>query len=61
MAAPVAHTAPHTDAPLIANPWLRWGVMLGVYTLITLFFYSQTIVGRTFATGHFALGRVEAG
>ena len=47
----MAETDPHptsqTDDPIIANPWLRWGIMVGVYTVITLFFYGQTIVGRT--------------
>ena len=47
MAVYAPNTTPPSDAPIIANPWLRWGIMFGVYTLITLFFYSQSIVGYT--------------
>jgi two-component system, LytTR family, sensor kinase len=37
---------PRPDPPLIANPWTRWAVMVGVWTGLALFFVSQSIVRR---------------
>ncbi len=36
-----------SDYHIIANPWHRWGVIFGVYFLITLFFYGQALVSRS--------------
>ncbi|MGH7470503.1 MAG: sensor histidine kinase [Longimicrobiales bacterium] len=34
------------DEPLIRNPWKRWAVVLGVWTLLALFFVLQAITAR---------------
>jgi hypothetical protein len=32
-----------SDEPLIGNPWKRWAVVLGVWTLLALFFVMQSM------------------
>ena len=39
------------DEPIIANPWLRWGVIFAIYTGLALFFFGQVMVSNHLRDG----------